>query len=252
MESGQLTICHMWHADNKNELSWIMHKPLKLLMLVIFMMSQTVSFIGQAVAQFDEDLRQIQDEFEFDVEPPLIEHDIIQQAEADIRQTFVASVVDDQELDSVVFYYRFVGETSYSRYVMMRVSFSSSYVAQIPTNPNDLSPIEYYIEARDTSGNRTVRGYTFSPLVRQLVPGVSDEPGGALPTGADGSAGAQGDQSHSGAKVHKAVYVVAGVLLLGLLASAADSSGGSTQSPVDGDCTAAGCRLTLTVNRPTQ
>lgn len=230
-----------------------MYKYLNLLLIGLFAISQILLSTRLAIAQFDADLHYAQGDLIVDLEPPLIEHDIVDQAEASIRQTFVASVVDDQELDSVLLYYRFTGESSYSRYAMMRVSSSSSYVAQIPTNPKELSSIEYYIQARDTSGNRTVRGYTFSPLVRQIVPVAVDTQANANnqppQSGSSTSGGERSAAATSGPRVHKAVYIAAGVLLLGLLAGAAGSSGGSSPG---GDCGAQGCRLTLTVNPPTQ
>lgn len=232
-----------------------MQKCLKLLLIGFFTLSQTLLNARLVMAQYDADVQFAQGGLSVDVEPPLIEHDILEQAEADIRQTFVASVVDDQELDSVLLYYRFTGETSYSRYSMTRVSFSSSYVAQIPTDPNDLIPIEYYIQARDTSGNRTVRGYTFSPLVRQIVPVLSDSQNASTnqlpPSGLGATNGGQTIEK-TGPRINKTVYVVAGVLLLGIIASAASSSSGGSSSPLQsGDCGASGCLLTLTVNRPT-
>ncbi|WP_430881114.1 hypothetical protein [Granulosicoccus sp. 3-233] len=176
-----------------------------------------------------------------DLEPPLIEHDVVAEAEADIRQTFVATVVDDQDLDSVIFYYRYAGETSFSRYVMMQVSYSSTYIAQIPTDPNGTRAIEYYIQARDTSGNRTVRGYTFSPLVRNIVLPPAEEP--VIQAQADASADAA---AREGAGISRVVYIVGGVLILGLIASAASSSGGSG----GGGCSDDGCRLSLTIDQP--
>lgn len=223
-----------------------MQKCLNLLIIGLFAVSQTLLSNRVVLAQYDAEFQFDQDDSGVDVEPPLIEHELVDQSEAGIRQTFVATVVDDQELDSVLLYYRFAGETIYSRYLMMRVSFSSTYVAQIPTNPKDLTAIEYYIQARDTSGNRTVRGYTFSPLVRQIVPVVIDD---SSTQAAASSGSEQSESKTTGFKINKTVYVVAGVLLLGLLASTAGSSGGS--SAPSGECGPAGCQLTLTVNRPT-
>lgn len=179
-----------------------------------------------------------------DVEPPLIEHDVIAEAEADIRQTFIATVVDDQDLDSVVFFYRYAGESSFSRYVMMQVSYSSTYIAQIPTDPKSFKAIEYYIQARDASGNRTVRGYTFSPLVRNITPPDAAEPV-ALPAP---NTTPEAEQPESGSRIPTAVYVVGGVLLLGLIAGAAGSSGGGSEG--GGACSDEGCRLSLTIDQP--
>ena len=242
-----------------------MHKCVKSFLIILFALTQVMSGFrgvlahdaglshrhnevpGLQLAQFQYDRYQpLQEDgqtsgIRIDVEPPLIEHDVIDESEADIRQTFVATVVDDEELESVLFFYRYAGETSFSRYAMMPVSFSYTYIAQIPTDPDSYTPIEYYIQARDTSGNRTVRGYTFSPLVRNIIPrqAVADQASATVDTADQTSEQATG-------KLPKAVYLVGGVLLLGLIASAASSSGGGS----GGDCGADGCRLSLTLNPP--
>lgn len=182
-----------------------------------------------------------------DVDPPLIEHEVTAQAEAGIRQTFVATVVDDGELDNVTFYYRFAGETNFSRFLMTPLSSSSTYIAQVPTDPKLYSAIEYYIQARDISGNRTVRGYTFSPLVREILqPERSVTPAVQTPAAQPVAT----EEQASG--IPKIVYILGGVLLLGLIAGGASGGGGGGGSdPVDGEtCGAGGCRLTITVNRP--
>lgn len=203
-----------------------------------------IAATGEQYAQYDPRPDYSPPEISVDVEPPLIEHELVKQAEADIRQTFVASVVDDEELAQVDLFYRFGGETSFSRYQMMRVSYSSTYIAQIPTNPNELAPMEYYIQASDASGNRTVRGYTFSPLVRQIIAPANH----VEATAQDESDPGTKAPNSTASKLPKAVYIVGGVLLLGLIASAGGSSG---SSPSGGEeCGTAGCRLTITVNPP--
>ena len=184
-----------------------------------------------------------------DLDPPLIEHEVVAQSESDIRQTFVANVVDDGELDSVVFFYRFAGETNFTRYVMAPLSASSTYIAQIPTDPKLVTAIEYYIQARDLSGNRTVRGYTFSPLIREIMP--PDKPPAVVKPQV--VVATEDDSKASG--IPKVLYVVGGVLLLGLLAAGASSSGGggggdTTPPEVGGPCGSSGCLLSITINRP--
>lgn len=245
-----------------------MHKCVKSSLIILFSLTQVMSG-ARGVLAHDTGLNHRHDEasalhlaqyqvereqrspgsgqgtdFRIDVEPPLIEHDVVAEAEADIRQTFVATVVDDEELDSVLLYYRFAGESSFSRYIMMQVSFSSTYSAQIPTDPDSYTPIEYYLQARDTSGNRTVRGYAFSPLVRNIVPLV------AVATRADTAVDTAEQMSEPATrKLPKAVYIIGGVLLVGLIASAA---GSSDDDSGDGgtNCGANGCRLSLTLNPP--
>ncbi len=244
-----------------------MHKCVKSFLIILFALTQVMSGSrgvlahdvglshrhdeapGLQMAQFQyERDQQLQQDgqtsgIRIDVEPPLIEHDVVSETEADIRQTFVATVVDDEELDSVLFFYRYAGETSFSRYVMMPVSFSSTYITQIPTDPDSYTPIEYYIQARDTSGNRTVRGYAFSPLVRNIVPREAvDDPADAMVDTADQA------PEQATRQLPKVVYIVGGVLLLGLIAGAAGSS--SNRSAGEGNCGADGCRLLLTVNPP--
>jgi len=182
---------------------------------------------------------------QLDVNPPLIEHEVDWRADADIRQTFVATVVDDSELDTVMFFYRFAGETNFTRSLMAPLSFSSTYTAQIPTDPNQATAIEYYIEARDVSGNRTVRGYAFNPLVREIEP-VQANTADVTPVVDEKAA------ESSSRRFPTVVYVVAGVVLLGLLAGLSSSSGGETGPPpsIGEPCTGQGCLLTITVDRP--
>lgn len=247
-----------------------MHRCLKIVFVALFALSQVMASYRVAIADARSEWRpadsgtalqlaQAQQPAQYergaygrgasgagsvDVEPPLIEHDVVPEAEADIRQTFVATVVDDQDLDSVQFYYRYAGESSFSRNVMTPVSFTSTYIAQIPTDPNSLKAIEYYIQARDASGNRTVRGYTFSPLVRNIVPAFVAEPvAQSVPDTTPAV-----DETATESRFPRAVYVIGGVLLLGLIASAAGSSGSGSEG--GGACTDAGCRLSLTIDQP--
>jgi len=176
-----------------------------------------------------------------DVEPPLIEHEVVAENEAGIRQTFVATVVDDQELDRVQLYYRFKGESRYSLSTMNRVSFSSTWIAQIATDPATPQDMEYYIQANDKSGNRTVRGYAFNPLVRKIIPG----PGAEVPA-EEPAASTQPKTTNT----RKTLYVVGGVLLLGLLASALGGGSSETPPPNGESCTDGRCTVTISTVRP--
>ena len=176
-----------------------------------------------------------------DVEPPLIEHDVIRAVEADIRQTFFATVVDDNELDSVSLYYRFQKDPTYSTVLMKRVSFSSTYIVHVPTDPSDDRDIEYYIQARDVAGNRTVRGYAFNPLMREInIPAAP--PIAAAPEPEPVAAESPG-------KKRTVLYVVLGVLAAGLIAGAASKSGGSGSDDAE-PCPNGLCTITVTVGLP--
>ena len=176
-----------------------------------------------------------------DVEPPLIEHDVVGTVEAGIRQSFFASVVDDNELDSVSLYYRFQNDPAYSSVLMQRVSYSSTYVVHIPTDAASDRDIEYYIQARDKAGNRTVRGYAFNPLLRTINL-AETTPVASTPEPATGAV-----DSSSGKK-KTVLYVVLGVLALGLAASAA--GGGGTDDPPSEPCPNGVCTISVTVGLP--
>ena len=177
-----------------------------------------------------------------DVEPPLIEHEPVPESDANIRQTFVATVVDDQELDLVQLFYRFKGESRYTRTLMNRVSFSSTWIAQIATDPATPMDMEYYIEAKDNSGNRTVHGFAFSPLVRKIIPAEVAEPVVEQP---------EASPKPAISNSRKVLYVVGGVLLLGLVAAAASGGSDSGSDPPDGEtCTGGSCTVTISTVRP--
>jgi hypothetical protein len=172
-----------------------------------------------------------------DVEPPVIEHDVVESATSSDRQSFFATVADDDELASVRFLYRFAGQTTYTSLEMQRVSYSSTFSVEIPTTAGDDRAIEYYISARDTSGNRTLRGYNFSPLVRLIeVPDTTAQPL---------------DQAVLASAKKRPLYYVAGALVLGAVvgALARSSSGGDSPDPT-GNCENGLCDFTVTINPP--
>lgn len=171
------------------------------------------------------------DPLALDLEPPLIEHTPLDVAEAGIRQQFVATVVDDDELGSVRFYYRFQGEPIYSELTMRRISYSSTYIAEILTDPDSDRAIQYYLQAEDRAGNRTLRGYAFSPITRRIV-----LPSG--PVAADVSAVPASATSGGIATRTKILYGVLGILAVGaLVAATQDDDGVSTRNCPDGRCT---------------
>lgn len=173
-----------------------------------------------------------------DVEPPLIEHDVNGEVEATSRQSFVATVVDDAELDSVSLHYRFKDDPEYNTVQMDRVSYSSTYIVHIPTDPNDARDIEYYIQAQDKAGNRTVRGYAFNPLLRKInSSSVAVEP---PPTQKSPSAVESTD------KRKKALYVVLGVLAAGAIASTIDFGGSGNES----GCPNGQCQVRVEIGQP--
>lgn len=173
---------------------------------------------------------------DYDYDPPLIEPEVVEEADANYRQTFVATVVDDVELSYVSLFYRFVGEVTYQRINMVQVSRSSSYIAHIPTDPKLGLDVEYYIEASDTSGNRTLHGYAFSPKLRDVIG----------PEERAATAAVEAPPIAETTSSNTVWYVVGGVLVLGLLAGLAGGSGGGGNS----NCVDGTCDITLTLDQP--
>lgn len=199
-----------------------------------FALSQTLFGMSAAYAQSGQ----------IDVEPPLIEHNVVSAVDPAARQSFFATVVDDDELDSVSLYYRFQKDPTYSMLEMNRVSYSSTYIAHVATDPASDRNIEYYIQARDKAGNRTIRGYAFNPLVREIrLPESSPVAGTAAKPAADAPANSN--------KFRTVLYVLLGVITLGLIAGQTGSSGGSTTpTPQPGACPDGLCTVSITVGAP--
>ncbi|MEE9320758.1 MAG: hypothetical protein V3U76_09965 [Granulosicoccus sp.] len=180
---------------------------------------------------------------EIDVDPPLIEHTELDEAEASPWQMFTATVVDDEELDRVRLFYRFAGESAYSILVMTRVSSSSTWTTRVPTEEGDTRSIEYYIDALDQGGNRTNRGYSFNPMVRHIA--QSADEGGADDTG-EAVENTEAD-AVDGKKVSsrkKGLYYLAGAVAVVLIAGLARRNDKSDE------CVEDLCEIIFTVERP--
>jgi len=108
-----------------------------------------------------------------DTRSPVIELEALAESAADISQVFTAQVVDDRLLKDVVLYYRREGQSPYTPVPMLRIAESDYFSASIATEPTDLRTIEYYVQARDDGGNRTVEGFAFDPYKRVLIPVIA-------------------------------------------------------------------------------
>lgn len=107
-----------------------------------------------------------------DTRAPVIEIETLDESTADATQTFTAQVADDRELAGVTFHHRRAGQQPFARVPMRALGDSDYYGISLPTDPDDLRSIEYYVQALDESGNRTVSGFAFDPHVRTLRPQV--------------------------------------------------------------------------------
>ena len=174
-----------------------------------------------------------------DVEPPLIEHDPVERGEPGVAQEFSANVVDDRGLSEVLLHHRFAGEETFDETPMRRVADSATFVATVRTTSGDTRSIEYYLEARDEAGNRVIRGYAFSPLVRRM----DGEGGTSGAVTADERAPAA-----SAGSGRRWLYIGLGVLAVGVLAAAAGGGDGGGSS--DGVPSGGGNTFVVTIDPP--
>ncbi len=175
-----------------------------------------------------------------DIRSPVIELEVIAESTADNVQLFTARVIEDQLLKDVLLYHRRAGQQPFTPIAMVQVGNSDTYSTSLTTDPTDLRAIEYYIQARDEGGNRTVEGFAFDPYTRVLTASepvintttapivTSSEPPASKATGSI-----------------RWWHIVAGVLVVGAVASL--SGGDSSEGNSSGDGTVP---LTLNITGP--
>ncbi len=154
-----------------------------------------------------------------DTRSPVIELEAVAEAEAEQTQVFTAQVADNRIIKDVILYYRREGQQAFTPVPMSAIADSGYYTVSIETDPTDLRAIQYYVQARDEGGNRTVEGYAFDPYTRVLIENktvISTAPAVVADTPAT-SGGVRWWQ------------VALGVVLVGAVVGAA-SSGGSSSS----------------------
>ncbi len=165
-----------------------------------------------------------------DLEPPLIDHEALISGMAGDVQTFSALVRDERGVESVQFYFRMESSGDFASIPMRLIPGTSNFVVTIETSSHH-KVIEYYIEARDTGGNRVLKGFPSRPLVRDLgAPG-------APPTAVAEPASVSADRP-------RWLYVLLGVAAVGLLISQSDGGGGG------GDPAVPLVPLTVTATQP--
>jgi len=155
---------------------------------------------------------------EVDREPPTIVYEPLERGRQGDRQVFSVTVTDNVEVESVTLRYRPAGTVAFAPVPMTSLSGTDIRTASIENLDPEVSVIEYYIEARDTAGNRSIEGFAFEPLERRLV-----DP--AVPLAEDGAVVVAGGLSTE----EKILYGVLGVIVVGALvasASGGDSGGG--------------------------
>ena len=172
-----------------------------------------------------------------DITPPTISPEIVRTAQADSAQVFSAQAADDISLGEVSLHYRRTGENIFNRVLMQSVGDTGIFTVAIETDPTDLRAFEYYTQALDLNGNRTVSGFAFEPFVRTLT---------ARTNQAANQSPRENTEQNTDAAVETAsaptqpvprsrsnlkwLYIGLGILAAGAVAAAASSGGGG-----DGD-----------------
>lgn len=157
---------------------------------------------------------------ELDVLAPVIElsPEQVEQGVAGEAQVFRASITDDNVISTVILYHRFAGDPAFSSTEMLRTGAENDYEATVVTTSGDSRSIQYYIEAADVAGNRSVLGFPFDPLQLPIAEPV-----------------AQAQPAEQGLGREKLLWGVAGLLLLALVIGAVGSSDSSDSTPQTGD-----------------
>ncbi|MBX2879200.1 MAG: hypothetical protein KTR32_04665 [Granulosicoccus sp.] len=172
-----------------------------------------------------------------DTEPPQLQFDAIEQGVVGDEQLFVITASDNVELESVTFTFRFEDGANYQRRSMERQGATDTYTVSL--SPEEIGSegtmIQYYIVAQDLEGNRTLEGFSFSPLTRNLV-----DRSEIAQTSAPSQQGVFAGFSNLPTST-KLIYGALGVLAVGVLVAASDSDG-------SGDTTSTGTDVTVVVD----
>ena len=167
-----------------------------------------------------------------DTEPPKVGSDTVDEARKGDSQVFTVSATDNQAIDSIAIFYRLGEDAAYVRGNMSRIGDTDLFTFTIPASaiPASVSQIDYYIEARDTTGNRALQGFSFQPITRTLVEGgtLADASSSSTPAESTSLLG-------SLSTTQKVVLGVVGVAVIGALIGAAgggSDGGGSSDDNV--------------------
>lgn len=162
-----------------------------------------------------------------DNRPPVIELEELAEATANSSQVFTVQIAEESELRDATLYHRRSGQEPYAAVSLEPLGSSGFYTVSINTDPADLRAIEYYVQARDASGNRTVSGFAFDPYTRSLAP-ARFTPAPVAETIATTPPTVQITQPTPFYK-KRWFQITLGVVAVGALASSLDSGGDETR-----------------------
>lgn len=170
-----------------------------------------------------------------DTEPPDVGFDAVDEARKGDSQVFTVTATDNQGVQSVVLFYRLGPDATYQATNMTRIGATDLYTLTIPADaiPQSVDLIQYYIEAKDQAGNRTLQGFSFDPAERALVDFGSAIAGNTSPQTQTEAEPEKETESVLGSlsTTQKVVYTALGVIVVGaLIAAAGSDSEGSGQT----------------------
>lgn len=161
-----------------------------------------------------------------DTQAPIIELEELSESVADLTQVFTVQIAEDGQLKDATLYYRREGQLPFTPAPMEALGDTGYFSVSIPTDATDIRTIEYYVQARDGAGNRTVNGFAFDPYKRTLSASPSSF---KAQTDGNGSLVAVPVTSQAGVKPpllkRRWVQITLSVLAVGALASLAGDSG---------------------------
>jgi len=160
---------------------------------------------------------------------PVIELEEMAESVADRTQVFTVQIAEDVLLKDATLYYRREGQLPFTPAPMDPLSDTGYFSVSIPTSTTDLRTIEYYVQARDEAGNRTVSGFAFAPYKRVLTASVDIKP---IESSSSTKSLAEPPGVNPPLLKRRWVQITLGVLAVGALASLASDEGGSDSEVV--------------------
>jgi len=182
-----------------------------------------------------------------DIIAPRVEHQVADRGvNPNGTYFFNTSVTDNVGVQSVSLFYRTIGE---KQYVALPMSHQGGDHYAALLSPEAVKPpgIEYYIQAKDTSGNAVLVGAAFSPLQLSVSEAPASSPSPAqLATGGAAVAHEPNDKPSQKSTSKKWWWIAAGVIAVGAIAAGSSGGGGGSSH----DNTPAATTGTLTVTAP--
>ena len=160
---------------------------------------------------------------------PVIELEELSEGEADQTQVFTVLIAEDVLLRDATLYYRREGQLPFTPAPMQALGDTGYFSVSIPTDNTDLRTIEYYVQARDHAGNRTISGFAFDPYQRRLQPSSKMSTNAADQTTVQPTPTASEEANIPPILRQRWVQITLGVVAVGILASLASSDSSDSQ-----------------------